>query len=382
MVDFVTHASFLDNSVTTWLYALVGALIGWLVVSWALRIGTQRVEAHAEHIATPRHRNSLRTLLVLLRSTRRWLVFLLTLTLAFETLELPGHTNAILSHVAFVVLGVQIALWCTALIRLWLEERAISDGRNVNRVLVGMLSWGLQLAIWAIVLLAFLANFGIDITAFIASLGVGGIAIALGLQTVLKDVFASIAIGLDKPYEVGEFIMFGDILGTVVKVGARSVRIASLSGEELSISNSNLLGQLVHNFSRMPQRRIVFGFRVPYSTSRVQIETIVEKTRGFLEDEEQVRFDRGHFIAFGEYGFDFEFVYYVLTSNYTTYRDIQQRVNLQIVALLEELNASFAIPSRQVVRTAAVDAGLRGLEGPEAMALPATAATGTVPRGN
>ncbi len=194
----------------------------------------------------------------------------------------------------------------------------------------------------------FLANVGVNITAFVTSLGIGGVAVALALQNILGDLFSSMAIGLDKPFEVGQFIAFGKVLGTVVHVGVKTTRINSLSGEQLVISNVNLLKELIHNYSRMVERRVVFGFRVPYGTSRERVAQIPGRVRVFIESEPQARFDRGHFANLGEYGPEFEFVYYVLDPGYTLYRDIQERVNLRIMELLEDLEVDFAVPARQV----------------------------------
>lgn len=204
------------------------------------------------------------------------------------------------------------------------------------------------MVVWTILLLAFVDNVGVNVTTFIASLGIGGIAIALALQNVLGDLFASISIGLDKPFEVGEVIAFGTVIGTIVHVGVKSTRIASLSGEQLIISNSKLLDQLVHNYSRMPKRRVVFGFRVPYGTPGGKVRTIVERTRTFIEGEKPTRFDRGHLANFGEYGLEFEFVYYVLDPSYNVYRDVQQAINFRIMELLEQLEVPFAVPTRSL----------------------------------
>jgi small-conductance mechanosensitive channel len=214
--------------------------------------------------------------------------------------------------------------------------------------MLGVLTWVVQFVIWVTLVLALLAEGGVQISAFVASLGVGGVAVALALQNVLGDLFASISIGLDKPFEVGEFIAFGTDLGTVTKVGVKTTRIASLSGEELAISNSNLLKNLIHNYTRMQERRVVFGFRVPYGTSRHDLQAIVDGARAAITNQEQTRLDRGHFRAFGDSGFEFEFVYYVLDPGYTLYCDIQQRINFDIMAVLEGLGVDFAVPARRL----------------------------------
>ncbi len=349
MTDWLTKTELLHNPLQFWLYAAASALIGYLLVTTALRIATARLQK-LQLRTTMRASETVRTTaLALLQGTRRWLIFLLALVIAARFLTLKPHATTILGHAGFVLIGVQIVLWVNALIKLWLRRTQTRAGETaVNLVLVGMLSWAAQIVVWAIFLMAFLANMNFDITALVASLGVGGIAVALALQNVLVDLFSSVAIGLDKPFVVGEFIAFNNVLGTVDHVGVKTTRINSLSGEQLVISNSNLLKELIHNYSRMPQRRIVFGFRIPYSTPSAKVQVIVEKTREFIDAEKQARLDRGHFIAFGEYGFDFEFVYYVLSSNYTLYRDIQQRVNFMIMALLEALDVRFAVPVRQL----------------------------------
>ena len=344
MSRWLEHTVFLGNSLWLWAFVLGGALLGFLVVAGALRLITSR--AQRRYAATGRP--ILALLLALLAATRYWLVLLLALAIAFEFLHANAKADRWLGHLLFALCGLQLALWANALIRHWLQRTDAKGTSAINPVFLNVLTWAAQIMIWSMLLLAFMANVGINITAFVASLGVGGIAVALALQNILGDLFASVAIGLDKPFEVGEFIAFGDDRGTVVHVGVKTTRLASLSGEQLVISNSNLLKELIHNYSRMSQRRVVFGFRVPYATRASDVQAIVAQTRAFIEAEPQVRFDRGHLIKFGEYGFDFEFVYYVLSPDYTLYCDIQQRVNLRIMGQLEALQVPFAIPARSV----------------------------------
>jgi small-conductance mechanosensitive channel len=212
--------------------------------------------------------------------------------------------------------------------------------------MLGILIWACQFVVWVTFLLAVLTNAGVNITAFVASLGLGGIAVALALQTILGDLFAAVSIGLDKPFEPGDFIAFGTVSGSVVKVGVKTTRIASQTGEQLAISNSQVLAQLVHNYSRMSERRIAFGFSVPFDTSRENLDAIVERTNAIISAAESVRFDRGHFTGFGTDGFTFEFVYFMLDSDYVLYRDVQQRMNEQIVDMLDELGVRVAVLAR------------------------------------
>lgn len=344
MSSWLKHTMFVGNPLLSWAFVLGGALLGFLLVAGLLRLLASRVRHR--HAATGRP--VLALLLALITATRYWLILLLALAIGFEFLQLSDKAATWVAHVVFALCGLQLALWGSALIRYWLHRTDAQGDSRINPVFLNVLTWAAQILVWSMFLLAFMANVGINITAFVASLGVGGIAVALALQNILGDLFASVAIGLDKPFEVGNFIAFGDDLGTVVHVGVKTTRIASLSGEQLVISNADLLKELIHNYSRMSQRRVVFGFRVPYGTRSDQVQTIIAQTRAFIQAEAQTRFDRGHMLKFGEYGYDFEFVYYVLSPDYTVYCDIQQRVNLKIMEQLEDMRVPFAIPARSV----------------------------------
>ncbi|MEO7068458.1 MAG: mechanosensitive ion channel family protein [Rhodanobacter sp.] len=345
MLDWLQQTSFAHNSLMAWAYAIGGAVLGFLLVAGVLQLVTTRLQKLHQRIPRP----SLAALVAVLKATRHWLVLLLALVVAAEFLHSSERVTKLLAHLVFALCGLQLALWANALVSYWLHRHDNRvGGPLINPVFMNMFTWGLQLLVWSVLLLALLADVGVNITAFVASLGVGGIAVALALQNILGDLFASVAIGLDKPFEVGNYIAFGTTSGTVTQVGVKSTRIAALSGEQLVISNSNLLKELIHNYSRMAERRIVFGFRVPYSTRAEDVQAIVEQTRAAIEAEEKARFDRGHLIAFGEYGFDFEFVYYVCDPGFALYRDIQQRVNFKIMAQLEALQVSFAVPVREI----------------------------------
>lgn len=161
---------------------------------------------------------------------------------------------------------------------------------------------------WSVLLLAVLANMGVDITAFVASLGVGGVAVALAVQSILSDLFASLAIGLDKPFEIGDFIVLGDIAGSIEHIGLKTTRIRSLGGEEIVCSNTELLKNTIHNYKRMSERRIAFGFVVTYDATPEQLRIIPDKVRQAVEDAGDMRFDQAHFKQLGESSLDFEVV--------------------------------------------------------------------------
>jgi small-conductance mechanosensitive channel len=286
-----------------------------------------------------------------LGGTSQKLILLVALLIGVGVLDLPDRWASRVSQLWFVALALQIALWANLAVsigvRRYTERNAVA-GLTPQSAATTLVSWGLRTLLWAIVLLAMLSNIGVNITAFIASLGVGGIAIALAAQNILGDLFASISIAADKPFEVGDFIVFGSVAGTVEVVGVKTTRIRSLGGEQIVMSNTEMLKQTVSNYKRLKERRIVFGFGVTYDTTADQAQAIPALVKRIVEASDMVRFDRAHFKAFGDSSLDYEVVYIVLDPGYGVYMDEQQRINLSLMRELAKLGIGFAFPTRTV----------------------------------
>lgn len=200
--------------------------------------------------------------------------------------------------------------------------------------------------IWAIALVFLLDNLGIKITAVVAGLGIGGIAVALAAQAVLGDLFSYFVIFFDKPFEVGDFIIVGDKLGVVEYIGIKTTRIRALGGEQLIFSNTDLTSSRVHNYKKMERRRVVFTLGVIYQTPSQILKTIPQIVKDIIEKQEDAAFDRGHFASYGDFSLNFEFVYYVTGADYNKYMDIQQAINLSIFEAFEKEGIEFAYPSQ------------------------------------
>jgi small-conductance mechanosensitive channel len=209
-----------------------------------------------------------------------------------------------------------------------------------------VLSVALRLALWSVIVLLALQNLGVDVTALVATLGVGGVAVALAAQGILGDVFASIFMVIDKPFVLGDFLIVGDFLGSVEDIGMRTTRIRSLSGEQLIFSNNDLLRTRIRNYGRMYERRVVFSLGVTYQTPRTKLEAIPGIIREAIEAQDKTRFDRAHFQKYGDFALVFESVYYVLEPDYTLYMDIQQAINLRVHRRFEEEGIEFAYPTQ------------------------------------
>lgn len=203
-------------------------------------------------------------------------------------------------------------------------------------------------ALYIIGVLFILDNLGFEITTVVAGLGIGGIAIALAAQTILGDLFSYFVIYFDKPFELGDFIIFDDKIGAIEKIGIKSTRVRTLRGELLIVSNSNLTNARVHNFKKMLRRRVLFTIGVTYQTKAAELEEIPKIIKRIIEEANNTTFDRSHFFNYGAYSLDFETVYYVGTSDYNEYMDVQQEINLKIYKEFEERGIEFAYPTRTV----------------------------------
>ena len=281
----------------------------------------------------------------MLNRTSKLLIFIAAFLFSLRFVSLPDRLYGAISHAWFLVLAVQVALWFDQVVQSWLRHLISAPGSNKNPVTLVIVGILLRALVWSIMLLSILANAGVDITALVASLGVGGIAIALAVQTILSDVFASLSIGFDKPFEIGDFVVFGDVAGTIEHIGLKTTRIRSLSGEQIVCANAILLQQTLHNYKRMQTRRIVFTFGVSYSTPPEKLRLVGDMVKQIITDVGETKFDRAHLQAFSQDRLTFEVVHIVNTADYNKYMDIQQEINIRIIEGLAEHEIELALPS-------------------------------------
>ena len=202
--------------------------------------------------------------------------------------------------------------------------------------------------IWGFGILLVLSNLGINISSLLAGLGIGGIAVALALQNILGDLFSAFAIYLDKPFEVGDFIVVGESKGTVEKIGIKTSRLRALQGEELIISNKELTNARIQNFKKMKERRITFRLGVTYETPLEKLKKIPEIIKQIITSFEDTRFERAHFVQFGDFALIFEVVYYMTTPAYIDYLNTQEKINFKIKEIFEKENIEMAYPTQTI----------------------------------
>ncbi len=333
---------FLGNDTKTWLIALgiaVGSLLVLRLVEQILVVRIQRFTRKTRTIVDD-------VLVGALRKTKFLYLIIVSLYLGSRALSLPDKLGSIDSTILVVTTWIQAGIWASTGLKIWLENYRATEEDGANRTTMNALSFLARVALWTTILLLVLDNMGIDVTALVTGLGIGGVAVALAVQNVLSDLFASLSIVLDKPFVNGDFIVVGDLAGSVEYVGVKTTRIRSLSGEQLVFSNNDLLTSRIRNFGRMNERRVVFQLGVTYQTTAETLERIPGIIREVVEAQEHVRFDRSHFASYGDFSLNFETVYYVGSSDYTQHMDILQTINLELYRRFATEGIEFAYPTQ------------------------------------
>lgn len=332
----VLNFKILDISVLEWLIAFVVLLLCYGVLQHVKQLALRQVKRISER--APNLWNELAYREV--SQTKLFFLLVLSLHLASLTLPLQTGPQEVVKLVTKAAMLIQIAIWGTALIDFLIynrtQERESVDPSTATTM--NAMNLMARLVLWAIIVLILLENIpGVQINSLIASLGITGIAVALAVQRILGDLFASLSITLDKPFVLGDFITVDQFQGTVEKIGLKSTRLRSLSGEQLIFSNTDLLTSRIHNYQRMARRRVQFPVRVSLKTPIDKLAEIPKMIQDSISSLDEVTFDRANFKEIGATAFLFDVVYYLETADYDTYMERQQAINL---ALLQRFQAA------------------------------------------
>lgn len=340
------NTTFLDNPLEKWIYAVVVFLLSLVVLRLAKAIIHRRLLSLSKKTGT-----DIDDLIAeLLVKIHFFLLFVIALYIGSMFLNLPKLATFIIDKLIIISLLIQGAIWGTGIIshvtERYKKQKISDDAASVTTITA--LSFVLRIILWSVIILLVLDNLGVNITALVAGLGVGGVAVALAVQNILGDLFASLSIVFDKPFVIGDFIIVDDYLGSVEYIGLKTTRIRSLSGEQLVISNSDLLQSRIRNFKRMFERRILFSIGVIYQTTPEKLAIIPSILQEIIEKHEKVRFDRAHFKEFADFSLNFEIVYWVKDQDYKVYMDIQQSINLEIFKRFADEGIEFAYPTQTI----------------------------------
>ena len=343
MLEDILQKTFLGNSVEAYLIFLAVFIAGLLIMKVLKSIVLRRLKAWSEKTSTTIDDFLIRTI----EGKLIPLLYFGVLYLAFNGLTLSDYLRKALNIVSIIVVtyfGIRllVALINYSLERYWVMTEVDSTRQRSLKGIITLVKF----IIWGVGITFLLDNLGFKISAVVAGLGIGGIAVALAAQAVLGDLFSYFVIFFDRPFEIGDFIIVDSYLGSIEHIGIKTTRVRSLSGEQLVFSNTDLTNSRIRNYKRMEKRRIVFKLGVVYQTTTSLVKEIPGIIKTVIENAQNTVFDRAHFASYGDFSLDFEIVYYVLSGDYNKYMDIQQEINFAIKEEFEKRGIEFAYPTQ------------------------------------
>ncbi|NEQ53618.1 MAG: mechanosensitive ion channel family protein [Leptolyngbya sp. SIO3F4] len=343
IVSDILQKVFLGNTFEAYCIALLNIGVGIAIAHLLKRLLLRRLKRWAKRTTTTLDDQLVR----LIERPTLWLLYLGSFYVSLQSLDLYSAVEQLLTAVGIILATLLLLqlVGSVAEYSLRIYGYIHRDQPNMRQSLNALIP-AVRVTLWAIGIVFVLDNLGFDISAVVTGLGIGGVAIALASQGILQDLFSYFSILLDRPFEIGDFIVVGNMAGTVDQVGIKTTRLRSLDGEQLILANTDLTGSRIQNFKRMVQRRIAFNLGVAYETNMAHLEKIPEIIRCVIEEIPQVTFDRAHFASFGDFSLDYEVVYLVESNDYTVYRDIQQRINLAIKQEFDQAGIEFAYPTQ------------------------------------
>lgn len=285
-----------------------------------------------------------------MEKTTHTFMILTSLYIGLKFVRHSKFIDAYADKIFFVILMWQVGVWAHHLLNQWIQATISKKVRRNPAAAnsVSLIQLMARLIMFSVLLLFTLSNLGIKITTIIAGLGVGGIAVALALQKILGDLFSSLSIVLDKPFVIGDFIVIDQYLGEVEKIGLKTTRIRSLSGEQIIFSNSDLLAARIRNYKRMKERRVVFGLHLLLQTPTEKVKSAVSIIKSVIMTKKRTRLERCHFQRIAQNSIDLETVYWVLSDDYDLYMDLQQEILYEIKLAFESEGITFAYPTQTV----------------------------------
>jgi small-conductance mechanosensitive channel len=341
---------FYGNSITDWAVAGLVAVSVWLALSIVRRF----IVARSKHSKVSGRPAPVRLIFHLLAHTRQFLIVALAIYAAQEDLVFPPKLEHFVDSAVVMAILLQMGLWAVRALKFYLELKELERGPDRGFAgSLGIINFVAQMLIWSLLGLVALENVGINITALLAGLGVGGVAVALALQNVLGDLFASLSIALDKPFVVGDRLNIDTFSGVVERIGIKTTRLRSDAGEQIILSNADLLKSRVRNYGRAPELRSLATIRVPYDTARETLHAIPKLMESIVREQANARFERCHLKALESAWLEFELSFFVQQPRLNSLLDLQQAVNFRIIDEFRRLGVEFAYPTQRVVVDAA-----------------------------
>lgn len=292
-----------------------------------------------------------------LARTGLWFMVLAAIEIVISFAEPPDRIEWVL-HIGFVIaFALQGAIWGRELILSLIARRVAEDEGGTLSNAVSLIRVLVSVALFAVAVILILQNLGVNVTALVAGLGIGGIAIGLAAQGIFSDLFASLSILFDKPFRRGDTVRYGTSIGTVERIGLKTTRLRSITGEQLVMANTKLLEQEIHNLAEGHSRRTSLPFGIVYQSSPEQLELVPSLARAAVEARSGCEFIRCALLGFGASSLDHEFLFDSATLDPDAVAADRSAIMVSLMRSFALHGIEFAYPT-QTTFTAAPDGTL------------------------
>jgi small-conductance mechanosensitive channel len=334
----------LDNSLSDWLAASLAILLSFTV----LPLGRSYVRARRTRYAARDVPAAMALLAYLIEKTSRVVLWIVGLYAAIHILTLPHRFDRGFEVAIMLACWLQLGLWAAAAARFGLQRQQLRTGDAQLGGTFDVVLFAVRLIVWIVVALLALENLGIDVRPLIAGLGVGGIAIALAVQAILADLFASLSIALDKPFGLGDTLRIDNFEGAVEQIGIKSTRLRSVTGEQIIIANADLLKSRVRNLGRASERRALFTLAIAYDTPAASLEQVPKLVTEAVAAYDGTRFVHCLLKELGESALLFEVCFFVQIAPGRDLTAALDQVNREILRAFGGGGIEFAHPARTI----------------------------------
>lgn len=332
------QTKFLGNTLEQFSYFLISFIIFLLVFKLLQSV----ILARLEHIAEKSGTKAGEVFIHIIESIKPPFYYFVALYLAVNYLSVNPFVHKIIEIILIIWVVYQV-IACIQIFIDYLVKRSMGEEREKDaKAAIGLIKTISSIVLWVMGGLFIFSNLGINITSLVAGLGISGIAIALAIQNILKDLFSSFAIFFDKPFSVGDYIAVGDIEGVVKNIGIKTTRLQALQGEEIIISNQELTSAKIKNFSKLKERRVSFELKIAIDTPTKKIQGLPEKLEKLFEDIELARFDRAALVDFNKDGLKYEIVFHILSNSFETHLEVSEEVLILFKDLLQKESIKLA----------------------------------------
>ncbi len=345
-MEKIFTVQFLGNPVYEYLIAVAIVIAGLIILSVGKRWVAKKLRLVGEKTGRP----IFSYMSSILGKTIFPVFYYLIFIIAIIPIDMPQSWRDIVNAIGSILVTVAVIRFFTETIAFAVDNYNRKHSENAAQIQgLKSLSAIAKIVIWVLGIVGVMKSLGYDINGIITGLGITGIAVALAAQKILGDLFSYFSILLDKPFEPDDFIVFGEYSGTIEKIGLRTTRLRSLTGEQLVISNSLLTESSIRNYKRMVERRVSFQLGVTFDTTTEKLKDIPMILKTIIEKNPNLRFSRAHFSSIGAYSLNFDIVYWVDKSDYMVYMDAQQEINLAVMEVFRQKGIEFAFPTQTLL---------------------------------